>query len=808
MKKRIIYGIGGTGSATVDRLKSIQDEEFNNATIYRVWDIDINATGNLENLDKNTEIYDFSRDNIRKKIRNIKKDKQNNQPLYDKVFDVFPIDDERQINLLPTTEGSGAAKQPIVSRLVGTIYEDDISDIIGSDCELADDGINTKNAYLIFSACGGTSSGLNVQIYIELIRQGFNVFLFFVSPNYFNEIAPDKRDKSIHAANTVATFLRIFYDLENQKIIYADENGLGINSQVYPFIIESEWSTGKMRAEFLYDGKYNSSEEFFYMYNALAISSFFRVNINRSQTFISSYMNYFQHIQENKTFFNMLLLYPVNNTRDKVKELINKQLSASNGKNGEENLQLLLSDKLPEYELLRNAHNVLITLKSKVENIDSGYTIKDIYDILMYAKSYLEDSNTQVRWNSETKTNENFNLGENSGTTHRKAYSWWNTFKDMFFRPKNNKSDSIETDIQNLLNPNQKIAVRELLKYLDEKLSKYKENLNFLKDKSELPFNPINFDSVSTSESDIDLARFFTSDFQIDEIVKKMYTNGFQSNIVIPPSLDNTSGDQGIKTYPYDDIIINGNHYLLNIHTEIADHTLRYLREENINYFRERRKQNILCYPDKRLNGIFPPDDEIFKDFLIWEENTIKSLLICDSEASSARTDIALFALSLVSDSINIEEMPKKILDLNINGENYYIKALINIDSTDEREILGNETPEWYEAAKKFEDKIDETNKDPFDGESSKVNIPELINLSHQQILNHCFDKKNNSCLTDTYEKLEELKHNLPKIENEKIEEVNEMIDDLNIYLTRLAAEYKKRLLESKAKVPKLEVKD
>ena len=171
--KRIIYGIGGTGSAVVAKLKSISDKKFNDSTIYKIWDID-KASDNLQNLEDTEKKVNFKED-IRSKIKAIRDDRHNNSSLYDEIFDVFPIDDEQQINFLPTTQGIGAAKQPIVSRLAGTILANDISKIICSDCELADDG-NAGDAYLILSACGGTSSGLNIQIYIELIRQGFNIF--------------------------------------------------------------------------------------------------------------------------------------------------------------------------------------------------------------------------------------------------------------------------------------------------------------------------------------------------------------------------------------------------------------------------------------------------------------------------------------------------------------------------------------------------------------------------------------------------------------------------------------------------------
>ena len=803
--KRIIYGIGGTGSAVVAKLKSISDKKFNDSTIYKIWDID-KASDNLQNLEDTEKKVNFKED-IRSKIKAIRDDRHNNSSLYDEIFDVFPIDDEQQINFLPTTQGIGAAKQPIVSRLAGTILANDISKIICSDCELADDG-NAGDAYLILSACGGTSSGLNIQIYIELIRQGFNIFLFFVSPNYFNEVSPDKRDRMINAANTVASFLRIYYDLENKKIIYADDNGLDIKSQVYPFIIESEWSSGKSRAEFIENPeKNNTSEDFFYAYNALAISSVLRINDNKSQTFISSYMNDFHHIEENKSFFNMLLLYPVNNTRDKVIQTMRSQLEITNKKNGRNNLETLLS-KSPEYELLMNAQNVLTVLKGKIEHIENEYSIKDIYNILMFSKTFLDDHNTRPKWDTNNSSGDTFSFQDDENELDKRSGFLEKTIK-FFKNIWGSEDEEPETAVSdNRLNHVQKNAVRELYDYLNGKIKKYNDNLSYLRRSVEFPFNPINFDVTDNSELNIDITKFFNDDFQIETIVNKTYEKIFLTKIDTPPSLG--QWHESHKIYSNKESIDN-NYYLINIHTEIPDHALGYLRGKNIKYFTERRKKKFLCYPDKRLNGIYPPDKEIFENFLIWEDKTIKSLSLQDAEFSSVdEMDIAMSALSYISDSIDKAEMPKKILDFNKNGDNYYIKAILNFGKSTEKEISGKETPNWYEAAQLFEDTIKgiETD-DPFETRvTTKVNIPELIKLSHKQVLDYCLSKNSNSCLISTYQKLKNLKATLPKIENKKIEEINELIDDMNIYLTQLAVEYKKKTLESELKIPDLPIND
>lgn len=803
--KRIIYGIGGTGSAVVAKLKSISDKKFNDSTIYKIWDID-KASDNLQNLEDTEKKVNFKED-IRSKIKAIRDDRHNNSSLYDEIFDVFPIDDEQQINFLPTTQGIGAAKQPIVSRLAGTILANDISKIICSDCELADDG-NAGDAYLILSACGGTSSGLNIQIYIELIKQGFNIFLFFVSPNYFNEVSPDKRDRMINAANTVASFLRIYYDLENKKIIYADDNGLDIKSQVYPFIIESEWSSGKSRAEFIENPeKNNTSEDFFYAYNALAISSVLRINDNKSQTFISSYMNDFHHIEENKSFFNMLLLYPVNNTRDKVIQTMRSQLEITNKKNGRNNLETLLS-KSPEYELLMNAQNVLTVLKGKIEHIENEYSIKDIYNILMFSKTFLDDHNTRPKWDTNNSSGDTFSFQDDENELDKRSGFLEKTIK-FFKNIWGSEDEEPETAVSdNRLNHVQKNAVRELYDYLNGKIKKYNDNLSYLRRSVEFPFNPINFDVTDNSELNIDITKFFNDDFQIETIVNKTYEKIFLTKIDTPPSLG--QWHESHKIYSNKESIDN-NYYLINIHTEIPDHALGYLRGKNIKYFTERRKKKFLCYPDKRLNGIYPPDKEIFENFLIWEDKTIKSLSLQDAEFSSVdEMDIAMSALSYISDSIDKAEMPKKILDFNKNGDNYYIKAILNFGKSTEKEISGKETPNWYEAAQLFEDTIKgiETD-DPFETRvTTKVNIPELIKLSHKQVLDYCLSKNSNSCLISTYQKLKNLKATLPKIENKKIEEINELIDDMNIYLTQLAVEYKKKTLESELKIPDLPIND
>ena len=803
--KRIIYGIGGTGSAVVAKLKSISDKKFNDSTIYKIWDID-KASDNLQNLEDTEKKVNFKED-IRSKIKAIRDDRHNNSSLYDEIFDVFPIDDEQQINFLPTTQGIGAAKQPIVSRLAGTILANDISKTIRSDCELADDG-NAGDAYLILSACGGTSSGLNIQIYIELIRQGFNIFLFFVSPNYFNEVSPDKRDRMINAANTVASFLRIYYDLENKKIIYADDNGLDIKSQVYPFIIESEWSSGKSRAEFIENPeKNNTSEDFFYAYNALAISSVLRINDNKSQTFISSYMNDFHHIEENKSFFNMLLLYPVNNTRDKVIQTMRSQLEITNKKNGRNNLETLLS-KSPEYELLMNAQNVLTVLKGKIEHIENEYSIKDIYNILMFSKTFLDDHNTRPKWDTNNSSGDTFSFQDDENELDKRSGFLEKTIK-FFKNIWGSEDEEPETAVSdNRLNHVQKNAVRELYDYLNGKIKKYNDNFSYLTHSVEFPFNPINFDVTDNSELNIDITKFFNDDFQIETIVNKTYEKIFLTKIDTPPSLG--QWHESHKIYSNKESIDN-NYYLINIHTEIPDHALGYLRGKNIKYFTERRKKKFLCYPDKRLNGIYPPDKEIFENFLIWEDKTIKSLSLQDAEFSSVdEMDIAMSALSYISDSIDKAEMPKKILDFNKNGDNYYIKAILNFGKSTEKEISGKETPNWYEAAQLFEDTIKgiETD-DPFETRvTTKVNIPELIKLSHKQVLDYCLSKNSNSCLISTYQKLKNLKATLPKIENKKIEEINELIDDMNIYLTQLAVEYKKKTLESELKIPDLPIND
>ncbi len=809
MKKRIIYGIGGTGSAIVNKLKSIESKEFNDTTIYRVWDID-SATSNLTTLD-DSEKNVFLGENIQRKIRTIKDDRDNYPSLYDEIYDIFPIDDEKQINFLPSSESIGAAKQPIVSRLVGTIYTDEIRATIKNDCELAEND-TTKNAYLILSSCGGTSSGLNIQVYIELIRKEFNVFLFFVSPNYFNEVLPDKRDKNVNAANTVATFLRIFYDLEKRKILYADEQGLDINSEIYPFIIESEWSTGTKRAEFIYNPqKHNTSEEFFYMYNALAISSFFRVNTNRSQTFISSYMNRFSYIREDKSFFNMLLLYPINNTRDRIKSAINEQLNRTNGRSGRENLSNLLTPNNPEYELLTNAQNVLSLLEPKVEYIDNDFHIKDIYNILIFAKTHLDDNNVRNKWDTKQAFDSPFTFEDDcdNNEEHEKT-GFFAKIANFFKKIWGVESDEFETNIvENQLNTGQKNAVKKLYNYLNEKLTKYEVNYKSLTNEAEFPFNPVNFDLVGNTELDIDLNKFFTNDFQIEEIIKTVYKKELLTDIVTPPSLRQWS-DNSQSIYSYNEII-NGNHYLLRIHTEITDHALEYLRGENIKSFTERKQEKILCYPDKRLNGIFPPDNEIFENFLIWEDKIIETLCPKGSKASFAdEIDIALLALALTSDSISNIEMPKKVLDLNKKGDNFYIEALIKIDSHKEKKITGKETSDWYKAPQVFEQTIKEVNKDdPFETKVlDEIKIHELIILSHKQILDYCITKDNISCLKETYNKLKAFKSSLPDIENDKIEEVNEMIDDINIYLTGLAAEYRKTIFESKIKIPPIPLND
>ena len=612
----------------------------------------------------------------------------------------------------------------------------------------------------------------------------------------------------INAANTVASFLRIYYDLENKKIIYADDNGLDIKSQVYPFIIESEWSSGKSRAEFIENPeKNNTSEDFFYAYNALAISSVLRINDNKSQTFISSYMNDFHHIEENKSFFNMLLLYPVNNTRDKVIQTMRSQLEITNKKNGRNNLETLLS-KSPEYELLMNAQNVLTVLKGKIEHIENEYSIKDIYNILMFSKTFLDDHNTRPKWDTNNSSGDTFSFQDDENELDKRSGFWEKVIK-FFKNIWGSEDEEPETAVSdNRLNHVQKNAVREFYDYLNGKIKKYNDNFSYLTHSVEFPFNPINFDVTDNSELNIDMTKFFNDDFQIETIVNKTYEESFQTKIDVPPSLG--QWHEKHKIYSNKESFDN-NHYLINIHTEIPDHALGYLRGENIKYFAERRKKKFLCYPDKRLNGIYPPDKEIFENFLIWEDKTIKSLSLQDAESSSVdEMDIALSALSYISDSIDKAEMPKKILDFNKNGDNYYIKAILNFGKSTEKEISGKETPNWYEAAQLFEDTIKgiETD-DPFETRvTTKVNIPELIKLSHKQVLDYCLSKNSNSCLISTYQKLKNLKATLPKIENKKIEEINELIDDMNIYLTQLAVEYKKKTLESELKIPDLPIND
>lgn len=794
-KQRLIYGIGGTGSTIVSKLKNISDETFVNDTIFRVWDID-NATNNLDNLTESEKII-FTGDSIRSQIRRIKDDRINNVKLYNQIQEVFPLDDDGQINELPTSKGIGAAKQPIVSRLVGTIEAKDISKKIKSDCEIAQTGV-TGNAYLVLSPCGGTSTGLHIQILTELLRRKYNVFVFFVSPNFYDELSPN--DKFTNHANTVATLLRVYYDLEKKKMIYSKDTEQHIDSEIYPFIIESEWESGRNRAEFCINTELNNTNpEFFYAYNAYALLSFFKAN-NCTSNFISLHQNKLHNIASEKSYFNMLLLYPVNNSKAKIKSAILKAFETENGKGATENLKIILQ-KNPEFEVVYNARLVKSALVDLISKNAHDFSLGDIFDMLSWCKNRLDDETVRQKWRSNNTLSNIFELTDEDEEGTKKTGFLKRLYNTLWAEKEEVESDT--ADIQQLSN-DQKNAIQDIYDYLTQLIELSQSNIKALENDSELPFHKVNFDNEVIDTLNINASNLFQNDF-IDGYVEKSYENGLNTRIQLPPSLSNWNNNEHFE---YSKIIaINGNFYLLKVHSEIPDHALGYLRGDYIRDFAESKKKGYLSYPDKRLNGIFPPDNETFVDFVQWEEQVLSTLKHKNQKNSNISNEVSILCLALITDNISTIECPVKVLDFNTKDEKFFLEANLNVKGVN-LNIVGEQTPNWYEAALFFLKKINDLAKpDPLGlGNGIKTDIEKLIQSSKKQIFDHC-NNHDKTCILNAYNKVIELKNSLTESQDEQTEKAIIFIDQIIIYLTHFAGEYKKQV-NNKREIPGIKLND
>ena len=336
--KHIVYSIGSTGASTIVAFKSLLNLKESKDYIFRAFDMDFKTkqVGLTEN-----ELCLVQEKDFQQRLQTIIDSQGSQKEIYNQVNTIVPLTDPVYVKTRPTTRGSGASKDPSVSSVAGYLNKDLIHNIIERDTSKVAQHTNEAErfAYLILSPCGGTSTGLHLSVLEKLLQKDFTVYLFFLSPSYFMRVQTD--NEGLLKANTLATFLRVAFDLSRGQIEYLES--LPKTGNIYPFVVESDWENAKY-AEFNITTS-EPDKDRFCKYVAMTLWSFINhQNENPSrQNWLSSYINDETGIKEKQEFYNTILLYPRIGVLKKSAEELHQMMVKKNSQSAEENLLGLLT---------------------------------------------------------------------------------------------------------------------------------------------------------------------------------------------------------------------------------------------------------------------------------------------------------------------------------------------------------------------------------------------------------------------------------------------------------------------------------
>ncbi len=806
MRKRIIYGIGSTASSAIAAFKKLNDKGFNDESIYRIWDVDA-STKNLEGIAA-SEKEIFIENDIKSTIRNIIADKHNNEEIYEKVQEVFPVNDESLINRIPVTNAQGSAKNPIVSRLISQIYIDNIRKRVDTDCTDMQTP-NKKEAFVLMSSCGGTSTGLNVEILAELIRNNCTIYLFFLSPGYFFRVDATSAFKT----NTVATFLRTFYDLEKGTLKYVNPPAV-INATIYPFILESEWHDG-LFAEYNLAIDNRTDRDLFLQYAANTLKAFF-IQHEAEQNFSSRINNELARIRESHEYFNFILLYP--NTGYKAKAIVevSSLLLQSNGKNGKENLLGILRAGVNPSITLQGVDNFILTqpdiIKEKILNHYSSLTLEDIHKAIQYCKDHLEMNRNKWQMqgggtgtgNTEDEKNP-VSAGIEASDKKKSSGTFINLFKNIWsiISPSDNEEteDDDEEGETTTLTGLDKSKLNNLYTWCTQSLNCFNDNLSYLKANNTIDDGNVNFSSQDREPWNFNLALDIFSDKDyIENLISETIEGKIQSvNVGIPPAIL----DRNPLITLDKSVIINEKNYVLKIFSKIADHDIKYLRGEYLATYISDRNNKKWCYPDRRLQGVLP-FDELTADFRQWHARAIPSLRTADERIPEEENEALiakLCAIAYISDKLNqLDPSFIPVIDFKKEptGDGFYMEWLNGPNGP----LKGESKADLIEVAESFLSKIAQISSNHRATTSNTI-LSGIIDAGKKQILEYKDSQKVNEAIEDTYRSIVAMKehflNNLPEgIRDsnhffEDIEKITTFFDISISYFGDLMDEFKKR---------------
>lgn len=793
MKKRIIYGIGSTSSSVVSAFKALNDPQFNAETIYKIWDVDA-ATRNIENLNPE-EIKIFTETNIRETIKAIKDDKHNNEEIYSELEDVFPMNDDELINNIPITNAQGSAKKPIISRLISQIYLDRIKQSVNTDC--IDVRQRPIEAYVILSTCGGTSTGLNVEIIAELLRNNCTLYLFFLSPGYFFRVDNTDDFKS----NTVATLLRIFHDLEKKEIFYVTPS-VNFNSMVYPFIIESEWQEGVF-AEYSNFSPNRVDRDLFVKYNATVLKAFFLQN-EKPQNFSSRINNELTTIADQKEFFNLILLYPNNKYQENFVKKIKREVYQTNEKSGKDNLFAVLS-QIQTGMILNGVDPFLLRNPEKTKEKLAEEVSLSIFDrnkIYTYVRDYY-DTNLSVWQKNEEAKNKDTNLADIMSLEDEARSRKKNMFQRIWDYI-NYKEDE-EVDVENKIDTSaiNSAEISNLKDWCTVAIKNFNLNKDFI--------DSLSSQLLEGSEDEAVKLRSFSNqkifenpNYLTDYLNRQVAENSSEMDTDLPPALLRTADP--LVTYT-GNMLIEGKNYYLKIYSKIPDHDIKYMRGEFLDIYKHSKNAMKWCFPDKRLQGIRPFDGkaEIFKK---WHDATVKTLGNNNETENPTYSEesakVLLCALAFISDRLNQNDPGfDPIVDFKKtpSGNAYYM--VWKKDAT--TSLTGDATQDILFVVKSFFKKIMPPSSDTslFPKIGSSTSISDICASSKKQIFNYAGDKnKLKESFNMAYETVQEYKKQFLFLNNKEVatilrtelEKREQFINEIIATIGALAEELKDKL--------------
>lgn len=746
MKKRIIYGIGSTGSAIVGNIKGLNDNNFNNETIYRIWDVD-KATKNIANI-YDDEKQVFLVEDVRKALNDLRSDQHNHEEKFKKISNIFPIHNEQLINKIPITNGLGAAKNPIISRVVSQLNLNIIKKIINKDA--IDIQHDDKEAFILLSSSGGTSTGLNVDIIANLLQNDITIYLFFISPSYFFRVDDTKNFK----ANTVASFLRVFYDLEKAKMQYVESK---VDcKKIYPFIFESEYKSGGF---YEYSNQTNErvDKEKLINYMSKAVQGFLQSHYS-AQNFASTHVNNNEEIERNKSFFNVALLYPNSDFRKKILAKVKENFDNSSNKTGKEILHEILKNSInPNFTLegvdaylLRNPEIV----KDKISDNFTSHKILEINKAIEFLKDSLHTNRSKWQTKKSNTTDEKSQntsfadtLDEANKLTNKGFFSkFWQSLKDYWDGKNSENSEEEDSysddDVSFVATEIDSNKCETTHQWCEQKIENYKSNSDFLISNLDLMQSESENKDDDKYEVKLENAKVFENQNYIKEFAENIVKNNGSNEVKEnkPPIIGNLQEPQ-INTYP---VKIENSEYLLTIYSKIPDHGITYMRDSYLDAYLELKDNGVWCYPDKRLQGteLF---DELSIDFHNWHDKTIKSLKKDNSgiDLTKINLNTKITTLSLISDKLNQADTSfKPIIDFKLNSSKdalylAFDKNIFNgIGKPEENMLNGDEKTNIIEAVESFVEKLN-IKEDALFSEDNKqaISLYEIVEKSKSQIL-------------------------------------------------------------------------